>query len=203
MRRCWQPWQKPECPQVRLSEFIFQQCSKQCSIAHRGHPVSSGFSACVPPIPPLPDLHTVNSMCSAAGVDMGTSACCQAATFLLIQGSQHRPDTKTDYVCVLFVAGPILSTADIYREEQYRQRNMFETAAPPGGTISFPYSFILSLPHLLPHSLPCSLTHSLPHSFPPSLIHVLTHSLSSSAQLSSRVWHSGMHLVSKALACPN
>lgn len=30
-------------------------------------------------------------------------------------------------------AGPILSTADIYKEEQYRQRNMFEVVAPPEG----------------------------------------------------------------------
>lgn len=31
------------------------------------------------------------------------------------------------------VAGPILSTADIFHEEQYRQRNMIENARPPGG----------------------------------------------------------------------
>lgn len=30
-------------------------------------------------------------------------------------------------------AGPILSTADIYGEEQYRQRNMFQVATPPDG----------------------------------------------------------------------
>ena len=30
-------------------------------------------------------------------------------------------------------AGPILSTADIYEEEQYRQRNMFQVVTPPEG----------------------------------------------------------------------
>ena len=30
-------------------------------------------------------------------------------------------------------AGPILSTADIYKEEQFQQRNMFETATAPEG----------------------------------------------------------------------
>ncbi|KAL3147428.1 hypothetical protein ABBQ38_014493 [Trebouxia sp. C0009 RCD-2024] len=30
-------------------------------------------------------------------------------------------------------SGPILSTADIYKEEQFRQRNMFHVAAPPEG----------------------------------------------------------------------
>ena len=29
-------------------------------------------------------------------------------------------------------AGPILSPGDIYREEQFQQRNMFHTAQPPG-----------------------------------------------------------------------
>lgn len=36
-------------------------------------------------------------------------------------------------VLLLLVAGPILSTADIYVEEQYRQRNMFEVVSPPEG----------------------------------------------------------------------
>ena len=34
---------------------------------------------------------------------------------------------------VYVVAGPILSTADIFQEEQYRQRNMFQVATPPEG----------------------------------------------------------------------
>ena len=29
--------------------------------------------------------------------------------------------------------GPILSTADIYAEEQYKARNMFHTVRPPSG----------------------------------------------------------------------
>lgn len=29
--------------------------------------------------------------------------------------------------------GPILSTADIFREEQYRARNMFHVTRPPSG----------------------------------------------------------------------
>lgn len=66
-------------------------------------------------------------------------------------------------MCVL-AAGPILSTADIYREEQYRQRNMFETAAPPGGACLFTPSPPPSLTHTLTHSLIRSLTHSLTHS---------------------------------------
>lgn len=31
-------------------------------------------------------------------------------------------------------AGPILSSGDIYAEEQYRQRNMFHTVTAPSGT---------------------------------------------------------------------
>ena len=38
--------------------------------------------------------------------------------------------------------GPILSTADIFAEEQYQARNMFQTVRPPSG--------------LLPMSLCCS-----------------------------------------------
>lgn len=34
--------------------------------------------------------------------------------------------------------GPILSTADIYAEEQYRARNMFHTVKPPSGK-TLPY----------------------------------------------------------------
>lgn len=34
---------------------------------------------------------------------------------------------------VYVAAGPILSTADIFQEEQYRQRNMFQVATPPEG----------------------------------------------------------------------
>lgn len=39
------------------------------------------------------------------------------------------------------IPGPILSTADIFREEQYQARGMFEQAAPPskaGPTITVP-----------------------------------------------------------------
>ena len=36
-------------------------------------------------------------------------------------------------IFIYMVAGPILSTADIFHEEQYRQRNMIENAQPPGG----------------------------------------------------------------------
>lgn len=36
-------------------------------------------------------------------------------------------------IFIYMVAGPILSTADIFHEEQYRQRNMIENVRPPGG----------------------------------------------------------------------
>lgn len=36
--------------------------------------------------------------------------------------------------CCRLGPGPILSTGDIYREDHYRQRGMFQTASPPSGT---------------------------------------------------------------------
>ena len=35
-------------------------------------------------------------------------------------------------------SGPILSTADILQEEQYRSRNMFHITKPPSGKALFP-----------------------------------------------------------------
>ncbi len=87
------------------------------------------------------------------------------------------------------MAGPILSTADIYREEQYRQRNMFETAAPPGGAISMPHS-ATQLTRLLTPSLISSLARSRTHSLTQltrSLPRWLFHALTRSAQLSSKM----------------
>ena len=45
---------------------------------------------------------------------------------------QHRLSSVLSPFCE-WCAGPILSTADIYKEEQYRQRNMFQVTKPPEG----------------------------------------------------------------------
>lgn len=42
-------------------------------------------------------------------------------------------------------SGPILSSGDIYAEEQYRQRNMFHTVTAPSGTEE------ITMPAMLPH----------------------------------------------------
>ena len=123
-------------------------------------------------------------MSFVAGV-IGTSACCQAVNFLIDCECQRRPDNKPDAVCV-FVAGPILSTADIYREEQYRQRNMFEAATPPGGACHFTHSLTHSLTHSITHSRTHALTHSLTHLLTHSLTQPLTPSLTHSPTSAQR-----------------
>ncbi|KAA6422537.1 MAG: CAIB BAIF family [Trebouxia sp. A1-2] len=79
-----------------------------------------------------PDMSSANPLYAT-----NTHRCQRADEIYKVIGDWVASHTHEEVLAAMAKArvpsGPILSTADIYREEQYRQRNMFETAAPPGG----------------------------------------------------------------------